>query len=216
MPATGYLKKARWTSAVLITALWLLAGQAAVCRAQGSLGEGNPRLANPRSHLGEPFEGKIFLAGHIAGGSGFTDHEPRPGWGGALIFRPGSTLNIFDGLFGWNAGMVLQADYLEIAGDGRIMSYDLILRRYFANRGDPKVEVRLFLGVGSGVSEIRHPAGEGGGREDAWSLLFEGGQEWHFKPHFHLFIKGQYRGMINSGRTYGTWTAMAGMGVTLP
>jgi len=208
--------KACGTSLVLAVCLWLCSFPGGQCRAQESLADGNPRLTPPRSHLGEPFAGKIFLAGHVAAGSGFRDHEPRLGWGGALIFRPGSTLNIFDGLFDWNAGMVLQGDYLEIAGDGRIMSYDLILRRYFANRGDREVEVRLFLGAGSGVSDIRHPADSGEVPEDAWSLLVEGGQEWHFKPRFHLFIKGQYRWMINSGRTFGTWTAMAGMGFVLP
>jgi hypothetical protein len=196
--------------------LLIMAGGAAGGESEPVPAEDNPRLALPRSHLGQPFEGETFLAVHGGAGGGYQGHDPRLGLGGSLIFRPGSTLNIFDGLFGWNTGMVLQADYLELQDDGRIMSYDLILRRYFADRGERKTEVRMFLGLGSGLSEITPPRDYADSKEDFWSLLVEGGQEWFFKPTHHLFVKAQYRWMISSGRTFRTWTLMAGIGIPLP
>ena len=53
--------------------------------------------------------------------------------------------------------MVVQLDYLQIPDRGDITSADLIMRRYFNNRGDRKTEVNLFRGLGSGVSDIVRP-----------------------------------------------------------
>lgn len=73
-----------------------MAGLPAAVVAQ--LAEGNSRLEPPRSQLGQPFENPVFLAGHLTYGGGFQKQPGDQGYGGALIFRPGSPVNIFDGL----------------------------------------------------------------------------------------------------------------------
>jgi hypothetical protein len=180
------------------------------------LTEGNDRLKLPPSQLGKPFENPIFVVGHVAYGGGFLEQEGDLGYGGSLIFRPGSPTNIFDHLFGWNAGMVIQADFLKVPDGGDITSLDLILRRYFGNRGDRKTEVNLFFGIGSGVSRIERPDPQDISGGDHWSILGEAGQEWFFKPGLMFYVKGQYRWMINAGRTYRTWSGFAGLGIAWP
>jgi len=133
-----------------------------------------------------------------------------------LIFRPGSPVNIFGGILDWKAGMVVQVDYLKIPDGGDITSADLILRRYFNNRGDRKTEVNPFLGLGSGISNIDRPDPGDVAQGDHWSILGEAGQEWHFKPTFMFYLKAQYRWMINAGRTYRTWSVLMGVGFAWP
>jgi hypothetical protein len=184
--------------------------------AAAQLAEGNSRLSLPQSQLGQPFENPVFLAGHFAYGGGFQDQHGDQGFGGALIFRPGSPVNIFDGFMNWTTGMVVQVDYLKIPEGGDITSADLILRRYFNNRGDRQTEVNIFLGVGSGISDIDRPDPEDVSAGEHWSILAEAGQEWFFKPTHMFFLKAQYRWMINAGRTWQTWSVMVGAGLSWP
>ena len=184
--------------------------------AAAQLAEGNSRLSLPQSQLGQPFENPVFLAGHFAYGGGFRDQHGDQGYGGALIFRPGSPVNIFDGLMNWTTGMVVQVDYLQIPDGGDITSADLILRRYFNNRGDRKTEVNIFLGLGSGISDIDRPDPDDVAAGEHWSILAEAGQEWFFKPTHMFFVKAQYRWMINAGRTWQSWSVMAGAGLSWP
>ncbi len=184
--------------------------------AQAQLAEGNSRLSLPQSQLGQPFENPVFLAGHWAYGGGFQDQHGDQGFGGSLIFRPGSPVNIFDGFMNWKTGMVVQVDYLKIPNGGDITSADLIMRRYFNNRGDQKTEVNFFLGLGSGISDIELSDPDDDEAGEHWSILAEAGQEWFFKPTHMLFIKAQYRWMINAGRTWQTWSIMVGAGIAWP
>jgi hypothetical protein len=184
--------------------------------ASAQLAEGNSRLALPQSQLGQPFETPIFLVGHAAYGGGFRNQSGDLGFGGSLIFRPGSSVNIFGGILDWRAGMVIQVDYLKIPDGGDITSADLILRRYFFNRGDRKTEVNPFLGLGSGISKIGRPDPDDVAEGDHWSILLEAGQEWYFKPTFMFYLKAQYRWMINAGRTYRTWSVLMGAGFAWP
>jgi hypothetical protein len=207
-------RPARFKILTLLTVLALTVGLPTATAAQ--LAEGNSRLELPPSQLGQPFENPVFLAGHLAYGGGFQDQQPDLGYGGALIFRPGSPVNIFDGLLNWKAGMVVQVDYLQVHDGGDITSADLILRRYFNNRGDRKTEVNLFLGLGSGVSKIDRPRQDDVAAGDHWSILAEAGQEWFFKPTHMFYLKAQYRWMINAGRTWRTWSVMVGAGLAWP
>lgn len=184
--------------------------------AAAQLTEGNERLSLPQSHLDEPFENPIFVTVHGAYGGGFQKQPGDWGYGGSLVFRPGSPINIFNGWWNWKTGMVLQVDYLEVPEGGDILSGDLIMRRYFNNRGTRKVEVNMFLGMGSGVSRISRPDPDDIAAGDHWSILAEAGQEWFFKPAFTFFLKGQYRWMINAGRTYRTWSVLVGVGLDWP
>lgn len=207
--ATGGLLKL-----VAMAALVTLTAQALPAGAQ--LAEGNPRLALPPSRLNAPFTTPVFLVGHASWGGGFKDEEGDLGYGGALIFRPGHSVNIFSSFLNWNAGMVIQVDYLQVPDGGDIISGDLIMRRYFNNRGDQKTNVNLFLGLGTGLSDIRRPDPGDVAAGDHWSILVEAGQEWFFSNSTLFFVKGQYRWMINAGRTWRTWTVMAGLGVAWP
>lgn len=206
-------------TALVVAGKILLCGALAtgLCSAASAqLAEGNSRLALPPSQLNQPFETPIFLVGHVAFGGGFRDQPGDLGYGGSLVFWPGSAANIFSEFLGWNAGMAVQVDYLQIPDGGDITSADLILRRYFNNRGDRKIEVHPFLGIGSGVSKIGRPDPGDVAEGDHWSLLVEAGQEWHFKPTFMFYLKAQYRWMINAGRTYRTWSVRAGVGLAWP
>ncbi len=204
----------RFVVLAILTACVLSGGWHTPAVAQ--LAEGNSRLSLPQSQLDQPFENPVFLAGHFAYGGGFRDQHGDLGYGGALIFRPGSPVNIFDGLMNWTTGMVIQVDYLQIPDGGDITSADLILRRYFNNRGDRKTEVNIFLGLGSGISDIDRPDPDDVAAGEHWSILAEAGQEWFFKPTHMFFLKAQYRWMINAGRTWQTWSVMAGAGISWP
>ena len=173
-------------------------------------------LAFSRCSRSLVFENPVFLTGYGAYGGGFQKQSGDVGYGGALIFRPGSPINIFDGFLNWTTGMVVQIDYLKVQDGGDITSLDLIMRRYFKNRGDRKTEVNIFLGLGSGISEIQRPDANDISGGDHWSILAEAGQEWFFKPTHMLFLKGQYRWMINAGRTYRTWSVLVGSGLAWP
>jgi len=207
----------RWGNSSLYLAVFVGALVLALSEpAFAQLAEGNSRLELPASHLNEPFENPVFLAAHGAYGGGFQKQSGDLGYGASLIFRPGSPINIFDGLLNWTAGMVVQVDYLQVPDGGDITSLDLILRRYFNNRGDSKTEVNMFLGLGSGISEIDRPDENDIAAGDHWSLLVEAGQEWFFKPTHMFFLKGQYRWMINAGRTYRAWSVQVGAGLSWP
>jgi hypothetical protein len=201
-------------STVLLAVLLAALLPAAVSRAQ--VAEGNPRLAPPVSHLNEPFETPVFLTGHIGLGGDFDRQAVDVCYGGSLIFRPGHAVNIFSSFLDWTTGMVLQVDHLETPDGGSVLSGDLIARRYFGNRGDRSTEVRLFLGLGSGVSDVRRPGPADEATGQYWSIMVEGGQEWYFSNSFFFFFKGQYRWMINAGRTWRAWSVQAGLGVPWP
>jgi hypothetical protein len=200
-----------WT---LTLAVVMAAGLSAPSTAQ--LTVGNDRLKMPPSQLGQPFETPVFVTGHWGYGGGFRHQPGDQGYGGSLIFRPGSPANIFTGLLHGKVGMVVQVDYLRFPAGGDLTAADLILRRYFGNRGDRKVEVNPFLGVGSGAGQIDLPDPGDVAVGDHWSLLAEAGQEWFFKPRFVLCLKGQYRWMINAGRTYQLWSILVGAGLAWP
>lgn len=203
-------------SRVLILWLTLALSVSLATRSTAQLTEGNDRLKLPPSQLDQPFETPVFVTGHWGFGGGFRDQPGDQGYGGSLIFRPGSPVNIFTGLLNWKAGMVVQVDYLKFPDGGDLTAADLILRRYFGNRGDRKVEVNLYLGLGTGAGQIDLPDPDDVANGDHWSLLAEAGQEWYFKPSFLFYLKGQYRWLINAGRTYQIWSVHVGVGFAWP
>lgn len=216
-----FAHKLKWPSigeGLLPMALVTLLGLAPVIPhpAQAQIAEGNPRLALPASQLDQPFETPVFVVGYASLGGDFQKQATDYGYGGALIFRPGHAVNIFSSFLGWDTGMVIQIDYLKVPDGGDIISGDLIMRRYFNDRGDRTRAVNLFLGLGSGVSDIRRPEPGDDAAGEHWSILVEGGQEWHFKDSHLFFLKGQYRWMVNAGRTWRAWSVMAGLGLVWP
>lgn len=197
---------------VLVVLLCLLVADQAV----GQLAEGNDRLSLPKSHLDEPFEGAVFLTGHGSFGGGFQDGGADIGYGGSLIFRTGSPANFFNALFRWNMATVLQVDYQKLDGGGSWTSIDIIMRRHFSNRGDKNTEVNLFLGLGTGGSELGLDEGDHDDEPSYWTWLVEAGQEWHFKPGLLFLIRGQYRWFLMDSQVEGLWSVQAGLGIRWP
>ena len=99
-------------------ALWGAVWPGGGVLAQGQLAEGNPRLALPGSHLGQPIDHPVFVTGHAAMGGGFMHLSGDLGYGGALVFGPGSSVNICDGFAGWTTALVVQVDHLQVPDGG--------------------------------------------------------------------------------------------------
>jgi hypothetical protein len=190
----------------------LLAATPAVAQ----LAEGNERLALPRRTLDEPFETPVFVAGHVGFGGDYRGFGPDLGYGGSVIFRPGSPVNLLGTLFRWNLGTVFNVDHQELDGGGSWTAVELIARRYFGNRGTREVPVRLFLGAGTGGALRTLEGADEAGDEAHWTWSAEIGQEWYFKPTHMLFVKGQYRWFLVDGRADGLWAVQFGAGLRWP
>ena len=112
--------------------------------------------------------------------------------------------------------MVLRLDHQKLTTENRIYSADLILRRYFANRGTAASEVLPFVGVGLGASDLTLPADEGGGNARYWSWSLEAGQEWFFRPDIVVVARFQYRRFSYAEAFVSTWTVSGAVGIPVP
>jgi hypothetical protein len=176
----------------------------------------NTRLSPPTSRLNRPDAVAPYICGHLSVGGTFSHDQGLPGYGGSIIFRPPSSADFLDFLAAWNTGLVLQADWLSLGDGGRVLSADLILRRYFDERGGNRTSVMPFVGGGFGASSAW--PGRGGSQPGLkyWSLLLEGGQEWRFARGYLLLVKGQLRVLRQGGRDWSTWSVLAGVGLPFP
>jgi len=156
------------------------------------------------------------VAGHVGYGGDYRRWGPDLGFGGSIIFRPGSSVNLLGSLFRWNLGTILNLDHQELDGGGSWTSVDLLARRYFGNRGSREVPVNLFLGVGTGGALRTLQGAEDAEDEAHWTWLVEAGQEWYFKPTHMIFIKGQYRWFLVDERADGLWSVQFGAGFRWP
>jgi len=176
----------------------------------------NKRLQAPRSRLGRPFDAPIYLSVYGSIGGGFKFEHGKPGYGGALVFRPGCAANFLDFLYDLNTAMVLQADYQKVAERERILSGDLVLRHYLRDVRDPATDRTPFVGVGIGGSEILLPVADGGGTEKYWSWLLEAGAERTLDRKYLFFVKVQFRRYSHGAYDYSTWSASIGAGIPVP
>lgn len=191
----------------------LLVGNPAVARVEPP----NPRLSLPASRLGRPFEEPVFLTGHLGFGGGFQFDQGLPAYGASLVFRPGSAASFLDFLYDLNSAMVLRIDYQRITTDAdRMLSADLILRRYFADRGTAETEVLPFVGLGIGSTDVTVPQEAGGGNSRYWSWLVEVGQEWYFSPRYVVIARAQYRRHSYGDFLVSTWTVSGAIGIPVP
>lgn len=174
------------------------------------------RLSNPGSTLGEPFASPIYLGGHVAFGGAFNYDQGNTGYGLELIMRPGAAVKYLSFLFRQNIGLVLQADYMNVDSDRRILSGDFILRKYFADMRYPEGKVSPFLGLGFGASEITLQPPDGTGIDKYWCGVVEGGMEWDISHKYVAYVKGQYRYYNYHGMNYSNWSCMVGAGIPLP
>jgi len=176
----------------------------------------NPRLTPPGSHLGPSSDSPIFLAVHGQIGKAFDFDSENFGYGAELVFRPGSAANFLSFLYGWNAGMCWQIDYLKVDERESILSGDCIVRKYLQDIKDPNISGSTFFGVGFGASRVILPDGSSGAKNKYWSLLLETGREWTIKDKYLFWLKAQYRHYDYSGFNYSNWTLQMGAGIPLP
>ncbi len=197
---------------IVVAAALALAGPARPADAPA-----NPRLTPPASRLGQPFDAPILLVGHLGLGGGLEDSHDTASLagGGAVVFHPGAAANFLSFLYDWNCGMVLQVDYQRLSDTDSVLSADGIIRRYFGDRGEGRTAVRLFAGVGLGVTRFSEP-GTGGRPDDYWSSLAEVGQEWLIGDKWLLMIRGQARVHLRPHHNHFAWQAVGGIGVPWP
>ncbi len=174
------------------------------------------RLANPGSSLGEPFTAPIYFGAHVSFGGAFEYDLGNTGYGLEFIMRPGAAVKYLDFLYRKNIGVVLQADYLNVAQNRRILSGDFVLRKYFTDMRYPQGKVAPFIGLGVGASEITLQPPEGNGIDKYWSGVFEVGQEWNLGHKFILYSKFQYRYYNYHDVNYSNWSLAAGAGLPWP
>ncbi len=176
----------------------------------------NPRLSLPRGVLNQPLDDPIFLVGFLGLGGGLDYDQGQLGYGGAILFRPGSASRFLAPLYDWRTALLLQADYQKVSGENRIFSGDLVLRRYLDSLDELQVGASPFMGAGLGASEVELPAGAGARFQKGWSFLLEIGQEWTIRQKSLAFVKAQYRHYRNEGYNFSTWSVQAGLGLALP
>ena len=163
---------------------WVVLFLAVVAGGPSGAQSGNPRLARPHSHLGSPFQSPVFVTGHVAVGAGGVMESLQNGVGAMFLFRPCEADRFMDFLNGWNSSLVLQAEYHRVNSDQRILSGDMIIRRYIRDFTLTTPSKATFVGVGIGASEVTLVPPDGRGFEIGWEYVFEGGQEWNLRENF--------------------------------
>jgi len=183
--------------------------------ASARITENNSRLSRPDSRLHRPYEAPVFMTGHLGAGGAFQYDGVQLNYGGSFIFRPGSSANFFDFLSKLKSAMVLRLDYQGVEANGRLLSADLLLRRYLSTPAKDGTERLPFLGLGLGASDVNLPAA-GGGNSRYWSYVAEVGQEWFFRPSFVLVARAQYR-LFSYGDVFvSTWSVSGAVGIPVP
>jgi hypothetical protein len=177
---------------------------------------GSRRLEAPASRLGRPEGEPPFVCAHLAFGGAFEHGNGNAGYGVSVVFRPAAAADFLDFLYDWNTGLVLQADRLGLGGGGRVLSADLLLRRYLTERGAGRTSILPFLGAGPGVSSAWPGSGAGAPGLRYWSIVLEGGQEWRFARGHLVIVKGQVRILRQDGVDWTTWSVQAGLGLPFP
>lgn len=193
--------------------VWLAALGIVLALASSATGQTNPRLALPHSNLDLPLQAPVFVAGHVALAAGGAIESLQKGGGAVFLFRPGAADRFLDFLYGWNSAMVLQAEYHRVNGHQRILSGDLIIRRYLSDFSAPAPRKSYFAGAGIGASEVTLAVG---GYETGWEFLAEAGQEWNLDHSLLAYWQLQYRSYRNNGHDFSHWSLKLGAGIPLP
>jgi hypothetical protein len=202
-----------WGALLAVLVAAALPGAAA---GAGTQERANPRLEPPTSRLNRPEAEAPYICGHLSFGGTFSHDQGLPGYGGSVIFRPPASADFLDFLASWNTGLVLQADWLSLGDGGRVLSADLILRRYLGERASDRMLVLPFVGAGFGASSAWPGANEPAPGLKYWSLILEGGQEWRLARGYMLLVKGQVRVLNQDGVDWSTWSVLAGFGLPFP
>ncbi len=136
---------------------------------------------------------------------------PASGYSLGVLLRPLRAAELVDSCYAWNTGLLLQVDVQGGGGGQKIVSGDLVLRRYLRDmRTDPGGH-SAFLGLGVRPEPALARPGAGG---DGFSLLAEIGLEHEIKWSLVVSLGAQYRLYRISGRDDTVWSLEAG--VALP
>jgi hypothetical protein len=176
----------------------------------------NRRLAMPAGHLGRSEAEPPYICVHGAFGASFSGAQGQPGYGGSFVFLPPAASGFLDLLYDWNTGVVLQYDWLGLAGSGHVRSCDLVFRHYFSGRQRGRAQVQPFAGAGLGVSSVTVSTGDLANLPNDWSWVLEGGQEWRTVRGRLLFVKAQVRLLNVDGHDFSRWSLLAGIGLPFP
>ncbi len=207
-------RRPRCRGALLLTVLACLGA----CPATAQDLADSPRLRPPRSALDASFTAPILLTGYVGLGGGLRADQDvlAPAYGGAVVFQPGSADYILHFLSAWNCGLVLQGDYQNLSDTDSVLSADGLVRHYFRDRGRDGTEVRLFLGLGAGVTRFTEPGTAGAQQDRYWSGVAEVGQEWLTGGRWYFMVRGQYRMHLRPHHNHGAWQVVAGLGLPFP
>ncbi len=176
----------------------------------------NRRLSSPASRLNRPEGEPPFICGQLSFGGTFSHEQGNFGYGGSVIFRPPAAADFLDFLNDWNTGLVLQVDRFSLGNGGRLLSADLLFRRYLAERGGTGTSILPFVGGGFGATSAwPGTSGDAPGLK-YWSFVLEAGQEWRFDAGWLLLAKGQLRLLRQDGVDWSTWSVMVGAGLPFP
>ena len=173
----------------------------------------------PRTRIGRPIgDGPRFLTGHLSINGTNEYGLFFGGFGASIVFRPQAAAEFLDSLYDWNTGLVLQADYQRVDGAGRrILSADIIGRRYLQNMRRHAGVGSSFVGAGLGGSEITIPLDGTTVAFQKWfSYLLEAGYEWKQGPGMVMVLKAQFRRYVHEEQNYSGYALQFHMGIPLP
>ncbi len=206
----------RWGPAVAVAVLVLVTAPSSMAQERST--PPNHRLELPRSHLHRPFEEPIILSGFLSAGGGLNSgwSQGEVGYGGAIIFRPGSAVNFLDFLYDWNAGAVIQVDHQSLGENDEVLAIDGIIRRYFGDRGQGSTEVVPFLGLGLGAARFTVPNTDGVVTDKYFCAVAELGQEWWHDHRWFFLAKAQFRYHLHRDLNYRVWSLQVGAGIPFP
>jgi len=168
--------------------------------------------ATAESHIGRPLHrgpAYVWAAGAYGGlpGVGGTGS----GYSLGLLLRPLRAAELINSCYAWNTGLLLQVDVQGGGAGQKIVSGDLVLRRYLRDMRTEAGGHSAFLGVGVGLSELSAD-GIGG---DGFSVLAEVGLEHEIKWSLVVSLGAQYRLYRISGHDDSAWSLEAGVALPL-
>lgn len=189
----------------LLLLMWLLIGHG---RAETARQDPHSRIQRPHGH-GVTLVTAAAALGQLNDGDGMS-----PGYSFSVVFRPHRAADFQPAFYAWNTALVLQVDR---QGDdaASILSADIVARRYLGDMRPMNARRAVFVGLGGGISHVKHGGREAapGGSAENFSFLTEVGLEWNLVSSLVLVGKGQYRLYDRDGRDHSGWSMHLGAGL---
>ena len=181
----------------------------------------------PRWSLDRPDDTGPALIGFGATGGGSLDYDKfTVGWSGSIIFRPAKASEFLTSLFYWNCGLVMHGDNRPYDADRKLLSADLLIRRYLSGVED---EIIYFIEAGPGAAHITYSTiinqeGDGGEITQSevesanrfYTGLVGGGFEYALNSEFVVYSTLHWRYYSHNNLNYSGWNFTAGLAVPIP